>query len=45
MLSEKARQARKAYKRKWQQENPEKVKSYQEKYWEKKAAELEQSAQ
>ena len=43
-MNEKARQARAAYKRKWQQENKDKVRAYQEKYWTKKAEQAEQAA-
>lgn len=39
MLNEQAAEARKAYRRKWAKENPEKVKAMQERYWSKKAAE------
>lgn len=38
-MTEKAREARRAYKRKWAKENPEKVQAQQERYWAKKAAE------
>lgn len=34
-----AAEARRAYKRKWTKEHPEKVREYQQRYWEKKAAE------
>lgn len=34
-----AREARRAYKRNWQRNNPDKVKEYQKRYWEKKAQE------
>lgn len=43
-MNEAAKAARRAYKRKWQQENPEKVKKYQTRYWEKKAREAEAEA-
>lgn len=36
MLNEKAIEARRAYKRKWAKEHPEKVKAAQERYWQKK---------
>ena len=39
-MNEKAKEARRAYKRKWYQENKDKVKAYNAKYWSKKAAEL-----
>ena len=37
-MTEAAEAERKADKRKWQREHPEKVKEYQAKYWAKKAA-------
>lgn len=37
-MNEQAKQARRAYKRKWARENPDKVKAQQERYWAKKAA-------
>lgn len=40
-MSEAAREARNAYKRKWAKDNPEKVKAYTRRYWEKKALEVE----
>lgn len=36
-MSEKAIQARREYKRKWNAAHPEKVRAYQEKYWENRA--------
>lgn len=38
-MNEAAKQARREYKRKWQRENPDKVKEYQARYWDKKARE------
>lgn len=38
-MNEAAKEARRAYKRQWNKDNPEKVKAYQEKYWNKKAQE------
>lgn len=38
-MNEAAKAARRAYKRKWQRENPDKVKQYQERYWNRKAQE------
>ena len=38
-MTEAAKEARRAYKRKWQRENADKVKGYQEKYWNRKAEE------
>ncbi len=40
-MSEVAREARNAYKRKWAKENPDKVKAATRRYWEKKAQEAE----
>lgn len=48
MLTEQAAAARRAYKRKWAQDNPEKVKAQQERYWQRKgeaAAQAEQAQQ
>lgn len=42
-MSEAARLARNAYKRKWTRENPDKVKAAICRYWEKKAAEMEEA--
>lgn len=39
-MSEAAREARNAYKRKWAKDNPEKVKAATRRYWEKKAQEV-----
>ena len=36
-MSEAAREARNAYKRRWAKENPDKVKAATRRYWEKKA--------
>ena len=38
MLSDRAKQAKREYHRKWQRANKDKVKSYQEKYWEGRTA-------
>lgn len=43
-MTAEAMKARKAYKKKWQQDNPEKVKQYQSKYWERKAAAAAEAA-
>jgi hypothetical protein len=40
-MSEKAKEARREYAKKWRRDNPEKVKAIQNRYWEKKAKELE----
>ncbi len=37
-MTEKAKEARRAYKRKWAAEHPEKTREYQARYWEKQAA-------
>lgn len=37
-MTEKAKEARRAYKRKWAAEHPEKTREYQARYWEKRAA-------
>lgn len=36
-MTEQAAAARRAYKRKWAKENPDKVKAYNERYWQRKA--------
>ena len=36
-MNEKAREARRAYKREWNRRNPDKVKAAQERYWQRKA--------
>lgn len=45
-MDERALEARRAYKREWQRNNPDKVRAQQERYWKKKAAarEREQGA-
>ena len=42
-MTDKAKEARRAYKRKWQRENRDKVKEYQTRYWNKKAEQAEQA--
>lgn len=37
-MTEKAREARRRYKREWNRKNPDKVKAAQARYWERKAA-------
>ena len=37
-MTDAAKAARRAYKRKWAKEHPDKVRAAQDKYWEKKAA-------
>ena len=38
-MNEKAKEARRQYKREWARRNKDKVKEYQERYWTRKAAE------
>lgn len=40
-MTKQAAEARRAYKRAWNKANPDKVRQYNEKYWNKKAAETE----
>ena len=40
-MTEQAKEMRRAYKREWNRKNADKVKAAQERYWAKKAAELE----
>ena len=40
-MNEKAKAARREYKKQWAKKNPEKIKAQQERYWNKKAAEQE----
>lgn len=44
-MNEQAAAARREYKRKWAQSNPDKVKAQQERYWTKKAQEAAQAEQ
>lgn len=44
-LSQEAREARNAYYRAWRKKNPEKVKQANEKYWKKKAKEMQAEAE
>ena len=44
-LSEEARKARNEYYREWRKKNPEKVKQAQERYWKKKAKEMQAEAE
>lgn len=44
MMNNAALAARRAYKRKWAKENPDKVRAQQERYWTKKAAELSEDS-
>lgn len=38
-MTPEAREARKAYKREWAKKNPDKIRQYQETFWNKKAQE------
>lgn len=44
-MDEKAKEARRAYKREWNRKNRDKVKAAQEKYWTKKAQQAQQTAE
>lgn len=44
-LSEAVKKAKAQYHKKWQRENPEKVKAAQERYWLKKAKEIMEKEQ
>lgn len=44
-MTEQALEMRRAYKRKWAQENKDKVREAQDKYWERKAAEKQKEPQ
>ena len=44
ILTDKAREARNAYKRKWYKENPEKRREYERRYWEKMGQAASESA-
>lgn len=41
-MNEKAKEARRAYKREWNRKNKDKVKAAQERYWERKAEKAKQ---
>jgi hypothetical protein len=40
-MNDKAKAARREYKRRWAKANPEKIKAQQERYWTKKATQAE----
>lgn len=42
-MKETARLARNAYKKEWAKKNPDKIRKYNETYWNKKAAEYEKA--
>lgn len=42
-MTDKAKEARRAYKRKWAKDNPDKIRAQQERYWTKKAEQQEQA--
>lgn len=43
-MTEAAKEARRAYQRKWNRENPDKLREYKERYWERKAEQAEAEA-
>ena len=43
-MTPEARKAQREYKRKWQQQNKDKVREQQARYWEKKAAEMREKS-
>lgn len=44
-MTAQAAEARKAYKRAWAKKNPDRIKQYQSRYWEKKAAAAAEEAE
>lgn len=44
MMDEKAKAARREYRRRWAKMNPDKIRAQQERYWRKKAAEADSKA-
>lgn len=44
-MNKDAREARNKYSREWRKKNPDKVKSYREKYWTRKAAKQKKKPQ
>lgn len=44
-MNEKAKEMRREYKRQWNRANKDKVKAAQERYWQKKADEAEQTSE
>lgn len=44
-MTAKAAEARRAYKRKWAKQNPEKIRQYQQTYWSRKAEQAEREAE
>ena len=42
-MTDKAKEARRAYKREWNRRNPDKVKAAQERYWNRKAQQAQQT--
>lgn len=44
-MDERAKEARRAYRRAWAKKNPDKVRAQQERYWTKRAKETEPEAQ
>lgn len=44
-MNEQAKEARRAYKREWNRRNPDKVRAAQERYWERRAAAVQETAE
>lgn len=44
-MTEQALEARRAYKREWAKRNPDKVRAMQERYWQRKAEQIEEDQQ
>ena len=44
-MTQEAREARKAYKREWARKHPDKIRQYQETFWNKKAQEAAAAAE
>lgn len=44
-MDERAKEARRAYKRAWAKQNPDKIRAQQARYWEKKAAQAAAAAE
>lgn len=44
-MTEEQKEARRAYRRKWAKDHPEKVAEYQSRFWQKKADEMKAEAQ
>lgn len=44
-MTAKAAELRRAYKRQWAQQNPDKIRQYQQTYWDRKAEQAEREAE